>query len=903
MLDPKNGDPYSGYGFVTRTTTTRPTAVLVETRRMRAPDTTRWIVGLPEQVLLTSGSTDLAKTTLGYSNEGRVTQLTGYEGPRGNLASAIPRIATRTYDSYGNIRSVTDPASRTTEVCYDGDSSFPSGPSCGSPTSETTHGIAVALRDPLEQVTTFQPDPVSGEITETFRMYSGDRDKTEFDAFGRVERSLFRPAGGSDIVLSETDYFGLNEDPAAVQEHAVTRARVLAGSTAAVRTASYLDGFGNPVRRVQDAPLQGGQARYLGVATQRNPAALQVTSTYPATCGANQHCSGLFSGSQPRTVETRDALNRVTRIETPDGVSQLHYRSITKTHPDVGPQSFDVVLQMDPRGNLTQRIFDGERVVWVEECTNAPISSPATADLSGASCQSPAVTFYRHAPTGELAEIHDALTSSPYGNPATATLRYVYDSFGRITTAHDVNKTAPTLTAYNAAGNVEQTTNARGQVVLFTYDDLDRPETTSYPIGGGITQEYSIVYDTRTRDPNQIRQKNISAGGAVTIFTQGFDYDLLGRLSRSELQYGANATLITESELDLRGRTTRIRYPDLNTEVAYEYEGAYLKRVCELAGASSCSGTGAIPYISNVEYDGIGREIGVAGFTSSEVFPPVMSFTYNPNTYVLDRLKVSNMFEGVSSETLDLSYLYDRAGNVTTVTDNSIVFDGSADIAQGALYSYDKRNRLASWTRSGQTTYFNYNEIGNLVGKEVSSPNAPDNQIYDSQRRHRLLQGGGVSYSYDADGNVTQRGAQQLAYDPLHRIRCIGPSGSCQPFTYGVDGVRLAARGTLAGERAALAGVLRARELSLRAADLLKPGGRLIGEAGTSRSIRVVRGGVDEAQDLFGQLSAGGRVVEGANFPGTLVELPGVGRIGLSRCRQADHRRSMSSLKGLGSAK
>jgi hypothetical protein len=65
-----------------------------------------------------------------------------------------------------------------------------------------------------------------------------------------------------------------------------------------------------------------------------------------------------------------------------------------------------------------------------------------------------------------------------------------------------------------------------------------------------------------------------------------------------------------------------------------------------------------------------------------------------------------------------------------------------------------------------------------------------------------------------------------------------------------------------------------------RATELLRPGGRLIGLAGTSSRIRILQGGQAEAEALFGQLSKGGQIIEGTSYPGTLVRLPGGGQVG-----------------------
>lgn len=62
--------------------------------------------------------------------------------------------------------------------------------------------------------------------------------------------------------------------------------------------------------------------------------------------------------------------------------------------------------------------------------------------------------------------------------------------------------------------------------------------------------------------------------------------------------------------------------------------------------------------------------------------------------------------------------------------------------------------------------------------------------------------------------------------------------------------------------------------------NLLRPGGQLIGQPGTSSRIRLLQGGQAEAEYLFSQLSRGGQRVEGTSYPGTLVSLPGGGQVG-----------------------
>jgi RHS repeat-associated protein len=62
---------------------------------------------------------------------------------------------------------------------------------------------------------------------------------------------------------------------------------------------------------------------------------------------------------------------------------------------------------------------------------------------------------------------------------------------------------------------------------------------------------------------------------------------------------------------------------------------------------------------------------------------------------------------------------------------------------------------------------------------------------------------------------------------------------------------------------------------------VLKPGGRLVGKPGSNKEIRMMEGGMARATELFDQLTQGGRAIEGSTYPGTLVEVPGGGTVGI----------------------
>lgn len=64
--------------------------------------------------------------------------------------------------------------------------------------------------------------------------------------------------------------------------------------------------------------------------------------------------------------------------------------------------------------------------------------------------------------------------------------------------------------------------------------------------------------------------------------------------------------------------------------------------------------------------------------------------------------------------------------------------------------------------------------------------------------------------------------------------------------------------------------------------NVLKPGGRLIGAAGSSSAIRKMSGGFDAAEKMFKELTVGGTVVKNPTYPGTLIKMED-GYIGLRK--------------------
>jgi hypothetical protein len=286
-------DDVSGYNFVGVVSIDRPTGAVTITRIPRDPIVTaRWIVGLVEREMLANAGIVHADTTYAYDDSGRRTSRTRVVQDRGG-ANPKPSVSESwTYDVYGNLRSYTDAggAGRTEYYCYDGDSAFEAGGGCYGGAS-ATHSVRTATRDRLEQVTRYERELATGSVLAQTREWSGDLIEAERDRFDRLLSVSFTPAGGAATLLETRSY----SDGGATARAARERVRQI-GNGGTVRSAEYLDGFGQVVRAVHD-----GRSGYIGVATRYDYAGRETFVSYDRPCVAGD-CEEILTGTPPGTA-------------------------------------------------------------------------------------------------------------------------------------------------------------------------------------------------------------------------------------------------------------------------------------------------------------------------------------------------------------------------------------------------------------------------------------------------------------------------------------------------------------------------------------------------------------------------------------------------------------------------
>jgi RHS repeat-associated protein len=797
-----------GYNFVSEILDERPTGALRTVRVPYAANETAWTFGrlAEERSEDTAPSPEvLSRATFVWTPEGRLASQTDDIRLRHDASAATTtRTTSFAYDAYGNLRSRTDANGQTTWFCYDGDTGLSW---CQGPPDQSTHGVLVAVKDPLGQRRTYWPDKKTGGVRTVTSQYTDEPGlRLERDGFGRVREVWAKPQGGPEFLREETKFEDSAATPHLVRTAYVDRsvpAGADEGTRAAaerLRTAVVDDGFGSAWKTVEQAP---GGTSWVGTAVYRTPSASIVRETYPVPC-ADALCSDLTGQSEePATTTTSDPLGRPLRVESPDGISLLRYEFEART-PLGGSENvlLERVLAKNAKGDLSQRLLDFGRVVWVDEC--ASTVPPESTTLLNASCESPDQTYYAYEPTGELATIYDAVATSGAANDPNHRLVYHFDTLGRVRRIADPDG-GTSSTEYDGVGNAVATTNARGQTTSFTFDAIGRPLAIDRPAG-----EEDVAFTYRLYERQLATETATTASGGQS-YARVFSYEGMGRTSRESLQLGLTTPLLLDYRFDELGRPTAIAYPDNETVVHYAYQGAYLEKVCETTSlAADCGASGAVFYVGSAtgpgaSYDELGRRETVRMPAGTR------RYTYLDATQRLETDQFQSgsdgSYNGLYTRTLDYGAAeasgkgwYDPVGNSTRITGvSSGTTTNGVDF--GARYGFDERNRLRSWRPGSEAepaapaTYFSFDRLGNLAGHDVGSTGPGDyNQVFAGPRPHAITAktDAGLAFEYDLDGNLLSElgpgGARHFTFDSQSRLACVGTSaGACNTLEVDYD--------------------------------------------------------------------------------------------------------------------
>ena len=410
-----------------------------------------------------------------------------------------------------------------------------------------------------------------------------------------------------------------------------------------------------------------------------------------------------------------------------------------------------VVAQVNPDATATTTRYD--RGTWAITDANG-ITTTRHVDAYGriAAIDEPfgdavATTRYVHRPaTGQLEQITDAR-----GNVYT----FGYDGLGRKTLEHDADR-GEQRTIYDANGNTIAQRDANQNVTHTAFDALNRPirvvthdglETThAYDEGTGSVGRLSV-----TTTPTMVRR---------------YGYDVRGRTTKQTLTVDGH-TWTSSVAFDHAGRLMAKTYPDGET-VHTRYDARGL--VTEVAGHDAyVVGTAYTDYGSLTELR-YGNDTSLAySYYDGTVVDPLVG---SAHSY---RLRTSTVRGGTVD--MSLEYQYDKVGNVVALIDRS---QSPAAHQRSQYFAYDTVDRLVlAQGLYGQRIY-DYDSVGNLL--------AFDDRDYHYGGGNRLLTDRRWSYAYDANGNLTSRTAgqetQEFAYDSLNRLSRFASDDSVETYAY-----------------------------------------------------------------------------------------------------------------------
>jgi RHS repeat-associated protein len=411
-----------------------------------------------------------------------------------------------TFNAFGLKTQDLDPRGNATNYVYDSYNLYP---------ATTTNA--------LSQSTRYTYDYTSGKV-KTMVDVNGFTHESIYDGLDRLlEIKEPRGTAGALVTVEKNTY---TDTAGAVSVHN----RKYLDSTYSVDSYVYFDGLGRTV-----------QTR--GEAENSNQFSVRDT-VYGDDGNVQRESLPYFSNGIARTTATGqnslytkyayDALNRKIASNTVLGTTSIAFDQWQETVTDT-------------LSNVKKNNYDAYR------------NLSSVLEQNGTSTYTTTYDWTTHS---QLAKVTDAL-----GN-----IRSIqYNGLARRLLIEDLHATADTTFGkwsfvYDSAGNIGTTTDPKGQVIVTTYDALNRPTTENFTGLAGIEALYE--YDTCTNGKGYLCT---SVSKAATTTRQ---YNPAGLIS-SEVKTIGTTTYSQSYAFDRQNNQTQITYPD-SSDVSYTFNTAGL---------------------------------------------------------------------------------------------------------------------------------------------------------------------------------------------------------------------------------------------------------------------------------------------------------------------------------------
>jgi RHS repeat-associated protein len=647
-----------------------------------------------------------------YDGSHRITSVTDGRGGK----------TTNEYDGSGRVISQTDPTGRTQTFKYEAFHTTITNKSTGAVTDEwftsnnQPYSVTRGFGTPYATTETFGYDG-AGRLV---RVTDGNGHTTTYgyDAEGN-RTSEKSPAGetkwtynGTHDVMSVTNPAGVTTTFARDGDGNLESAST-PGPLATTQTTTFAYDEDGQLESITD-PLERtwsfGYDSFGNRTSEVDPLGYERTWTFDEDSRLTATVSprGNLEGAEPSEFEStveRDPQGRILKATNPLGQSTEY------TYDGNG----NVLTATDAKGNTTKYTYNGfDQRIKVEKPSGAVLET----GYDGAGF----VTSQTDGNEETTTYVRNVL-----GQPVE-----VIDPLGRKTTAE-----------FDAVGNPVATVDAAERETTFTYDTADRLTKIGYSAEG--TPDVEFEYD---------------AGGSVTTMVDGagessYDYDVLGRLTRTENGHGD----VVEYQYDIADQLTGLVYPN-GKAVSRAYDPAgRLESVTDWLGGTTSFLYDADSNLEQIDfpaasgnvdeytYDRASRMTS-ATFTKESETLASLAYGRDPLGQVEEEIREGLPGAGVVGFGYDkdnrlieagaATFEYDAADNLTKGLGSTNAYDAASQLetGTGVSYAYDQLGqRVETDPSSGPATSYGYDQAGNLTSierpEEGESPALAESFAYD----------------------------------------------------------------------------------------------------------------------------------------------------------------------------
>ena len=317
---------------------------------------------------------------------------------------------------------------------------------------------------------------------------------------------------------------------------------------------------------------------------------------------------------------------------------------------------------------------------------------------------------------------------------------YQHDDMGRVvsTTSPD---TGTVIYVYDEAGNLVSKTDAKVITMGYTYDTLNRLTAVHFP---DPTQDITYSYDVGTYGKGR-RTGMTDPSGSMT-----FSYDARGRLVGKTSLINGHSYSVSKS-FTLGGRVSSVIYPTGRT-MDYDRSGC----ACRVDMVSTTYSGDTTILLDNLSY----RPFGIANGMNAGSGGTVAN-TFDQS----GRLIVANQ-----GQPKEQTYTYDANGNLTSIKAPAIPW-------HNRTFTYDALNRLTGAEGPYGTVDYTYDGVGNRLTKLMNAQPETYGYIMGTNLLQDVTNTETVTYSYDANGNITGMGDKILIYNQNNRLIRVEENG------------------------------------------------------------------------------------------------------------------------------